>query len=79
MRLIRLVRLVKLYRHFESNKDQKNSSEAKKVVDDEKDVEESRVGQKLSGEHDCVQLEAYLRRTAYLFIVLQKLLTDIGE
>lgn len=50
MRLIRLVRLVKLYRHFESNKDQKGDKDMK-LEDDEEDVVQSRVGQKLSGVH----------------------------
>lgn len=52
MRLIRLVRLVKLYRHFESNKDPKNTLDAKRVENNERDVEESRVGQKLSGAYN---------------------------
>lgn len=61
MRLIRLVRLVKLYRHYESNKakvekdvigesSQDNLKHDNNVSDeDEEDVAESRVGQKLSG------------------------------
>lgn len=51
LRLIRLVRLVKLYRHFESNKDQKGDIDMK-LEDDDEEVEQSRVGQKLSGTYD---------------------------
>lgn len=50
MRLVRLIRLVKLYKQYETTKDKPNEHEK---VEDNSDLAESRVGQRLSGTCFC--------------------------